>query len=89
MALAVLCRPRPSDDKAAFDVDEDDDIANVSRTVNPMAHSRAIDVAAEEEYKQGPEARKNSGIQWWRKGSYRPKIQDSKTWEEGGVAAEL
>lgn len=80
MALALLCAPRHADDKTYGD--DDDDIAAAGRTVNPIAHQRAVEVVEG----QGLDYKESSG-KWWQ-GKQRPKIQDSSVWEDD-VTAEL
>eukprot|EP00903_Cladosiphon_okamuranus_P010566 g9992.t1 len=80
MALALLCAPRHPDDNT-YD-DEDDDISRVGRTVNPIAHQRAVEVVEGQEPDQ-----KEKGGKWWQ-GKQRPKIRDSSVWEDE-VAVEL
>lgn len=79
MTLAVLCAPRHADDETHQD---DDDMAAAGRTVNPIAHQRAVDMVEG----QGPGVENSSG-KWW-KGKQRPKIRDSSVWEDE-VEAEL
>eukprot|EP00752_Nemacystus_decipiens_P003372 g3119.t1 len=74
MVLALLCAPRNAENKT-YD-DDDDDMSAAGRTVNPIAHQRAIEVVEG----QGPDY-KESSVKWWQ-GKQRPKIRDSSMWED-------